>query len=133
MVTLMIGTLLRAHIIDRNIILDQTMVTLMIGTLLRAHSVLYTYGPYWAQMTRPICLPKSPEGVAARWASQRRGLVLWRNPCLDVEAFASSSSPVPLSDEAFAWRSWRIPSHGFRLVAFAHMVSSSIIRRLPPV
>jgi hypothetical protein len=60
------------------------------------------------------------------------GFGTWRSPCLRAKAFTSPSSPMRPSDEVFAWRSPRVPSHGFRHVAFAHMVPFDL-RCLPPV
>ena len=87
----------------------------MIGTVLRAHSVDYTYGPLLGSNDSAHLFAEIPRRRSGPLGLLKRGLVLQRSPCLDAEAFNSSSSPVRPSDEAFAWQSWRIPTTAFAL------------------
>nr|CAE76033.1 B1292H11.19 [Oryza sativa Japonica Group] len=93
------------------------MVTLMIGTLLRAHFVLYTYGPLLGFNGFPIYLPKSPEGVAARWASD--GEVWYFG---ETRAFVARLSPHRFRPCGLPTRSTLGEIGVFQATAFAHMV-----------
>jgi hypothetical protein len=89
------------------------MVTFMIGTLLGAHGPLHVWASIGLKGSAQLSVETSrrcngPLGLLLVWFGA------WRSSCLHAKAFVSPSLSVRPSDEVFAWRCPRIPSHSFR-------------------